>query len=194
MPKSTFFHLQDEKRETFLNTAVKEFSEHSYREVSIREIAKKANISIGSFYCYFDSKIELFVYITDYMFQKVLIRQKELGATLGREVAADEILAEDSLQQAFWEQFGNCSADTRKHYYLRTNNNLLFERFLEEIEEYRTKTQYTDREKRMVAFTINSLQYILDEFTAAEGTERIVDEELITIKRMLLFGYQNLER
>ena len=42
-----------------------------------------------------------------------------------------------------------------------------------------TKTEYTEREKLMVAFVMNSLQYILDEFAEADGTDRVVDEELL---------------
>ena len=92
------------------------------------------------------------------------------------------------------DQFEKCSLDKRKHYYLRTKNNQLFERFLREVEEYGTKTEYTQREKRMVAFVMNSLQYILDEFAEADETGRVVDEELLLLKKMLRIGYQNLER
>ena len=65
---------------------------------------------------------------------------------------------------------------------------------MREVEEYGTKTEYTEREKRMVAFVMNSLQYILDEFAEADGTDRVVDEELLLLKKMLKTGYQNLER
>ena len=194
MPKMTFFNLADEKREIFLKAAVEEFSTHSYHDANVREIVRKANISIGSFYCYFDSKTELFVYISDYMFQKFLEQQEALGKQLNRDVKTEEILEMEPLQKAFWEQFEKCSLDKRKHYYLRTNNNQLFERFLGEVEEYGTKTEYTEREKRMVAFVMNSLQYILDEFAEADGTDRVVDEELLLLKKMLKTGYQNLER
>ena len=46
----------------------------------------------------------------------------------------------------------------------------------------------------MVAFVMNSLQYILDEFAEADETGRVVDEELLLLKKMLRIGYQNLER
>lgn len=49
MPKMTFFNLADEKREIFLKAAVEEFSTHSYHDANVREIVRKANISIGSF-------------------------------------------------------------------------------------------------------------------------------------------------
>lgn len=41
---------------------------------------------------------------------------------------------------------------------------------------------------------MNSLQYILDEFAEFDGTDRVVDEELLLLKKMLKTGYQNLER
>lgn len=63
MPKSTFFHLQDEKQERIIQGATKAFSENAYRKVTIDRIVELANIPKGSFYQYFENKDDLFMYI-----------------------------------------------------------------------------------------------------------------------------------
>lgn len=63
MPKSTFFHLQEEKQERIIQGAMEAFSEKNYRKVTIDRIVELANIPKGSFYQYFADKDDLFMYI-----------------------------------------------------------------------------------------------------------------------------------
>ncbi|BCR36209.1 TetR/AcrR family transcriptional regulator [Mariniplasma anaerobium] len=63
MPKDMFFNIPEEKRQMFVQVAVEEFSTKSFEEVSVNSIIKKANISRGSFYTYFDNLEELLHYI-----------------------------------------------------------------------------------------------------------------------------------
>lgn len=59
MIKKTFYNLPDEKRNRIVNAVLKEFSSASTDKVSINRIIKEANISRGSFYQYFDDKVDL---------------------------------------------------------------------------------------------------------------------------------------
>lgn len=63
MPKPTFFNLPDEKREWILECAIDEFAEQPYENASISRIVRNAKIAKGSFYQYFDDKMDLFLYI-----------------------------------------------------------------------------------------------------------------------------------
>lgn len=63
--KPTFDKIQSEKRKKIIDTAVSEFAANGYNATSINTIAKKANISIGSMYSYFDSKECLFMTLLD---------------------------------------------------------------------------------------------------------------------------------
>ncbi len=49
-----------ESRKKIINAAMDVFSGRGYAEANIREIAKKAGISIGSIYLYFKNKEELY--------------------------------------------------------------------------------------------------------------------------------------
>jgi|LGOV01.1.fsa_nt_gb AcrR family transcriptional regulator len=63
MPKQMFFNINKEKRQFFLDAAITEFTEKPFGEVSVNTIIKKANISRGSFYTYFDNLESLFNYL-----------------------------------------------------------------------------------------------------------------------------------
>lgn len=63
--KTTFEKISGEKKKTILNAAVIEFSSKGYNAANINIIAKKAGISIGSMYQYFNSKENLFLTAID---------------------------------------------------------------------------------------------------------------------------------
>ncbi|PTL76192.1 TetR/AcrR family transcriptional regulator [Vitiosangium sp. GDMCC 1.1324] len=60
MPTSTFFRLTDERRDRLVNEAIVEFSDLSYTEASLSQIARRASIPKGSFYQYFEDKLDLY--------------------------------------------------------------------------------------------------------------------------------------
>ena len=65
MPSNTFFNLPEEKRETFLRSARREFAQKPYSEASINQIIREAGIPRGSFYMYFSDKEDLFRYLME---------------------------------------------------------------------------------------------------------------------------------
>ncbi len=63
MPKSSFFNLTEDKRSIVLTAALEEFAAANYDTASINQICKKSNIAKGSFYQYFEDKLDLYVYV-----------------------------------------------------------------------------------------------------------------------------------
>ena len=63
MPKDTFYNLSKEKRDHIIQAAMKVFSIQSFNEAAISEIIRHADISRGSFYQYFDDKLDLYKYL-----------------------------------------------------------------------------------------------------------------------------------
>lgn len=59
--KPTFMNIPKEKREKILSVAVNEFANHGFENANINTIAKKAQVSVGSLYKYFDTKTDLFM-------------------------------------------------------------------------------------------------------------------------------------
>jgi AcrR family transcriptional regulator len=63
MPKKEFFNLDISKQQIIVDAARKEFTSMLYEDASINMIVKEANISRGSFYCYFENKKDIYLYI-----------------------------------------------------------------------------------------------------------------------------------
>jgi AcrR family transcriptional regulator len=60
MPTPTFFALSDDKRERLIREAIREFSDHTYAQASLSQIAQRSRIAKGSFYQYFADKLDLY--------------------------------------------------------------------------------------------------------------------------------------
>ncbi len=63
MPKSTFYNLNEEKKEKIKKALKKEFTKNTFEKVSISHIIEEAKIPRGSFYQYFEDKEDAFKYI-----------------------------------------------------------------------------------------------------------------------------------
>lgn len=64
--KSTFENIPEEKRRKILEIAVREFASCGFENANINVIAKKAEVSVGSLYKYFDTKTDLFLTSVNY--------------------------------------------------------------------------------------------------------------------------------
>lgn len=65
MPRSTFFNLDPEKRQTIITSALEEFAQHPYEQASLTRIVENSAIAKGSMYQYFEGKLDLYLYIVD---------------------------------------------------------------------------------------------------------------------------------
>lgn len=63
MPKLTFFNLPEDKKQTLIDAAKKEFSNVPLFNASISNIIKSAGIPRGSFYQYFEDKEDAFFFL-----------------------------------------------------------------------------------------------------------------------------------
>ncbi len=63
MPKQTFFNLFPAKKELIEKIALKEFSSKPFEEVTVGVIVKECGIPRGSFYQYFEDKVDLFEFL-----------------------------------------------------------------------------------------------------------------------------------
>ena len=73
MIKSTFYNLPDAKRQRVIDAIVVEFSNTEDEKISINRIIKRANISRGSFYQYFDDKVDLVEVLLKSFVDRVLV-------------------------------------------------------------------------------------------------------------------------
>ncbi len=71
MIKRTFYNLPPEKREKIIDVTRKEFRKGHKQKITINSVIKNAGISRGSFYQYFDDKLDLVELMTNDMMDKM---------------------------------------------------------------------------------------------------------------------------
>ena len=71
MPKATYFNLDEKRKEEIRTSSMDLFINNPYDDIAIREIAEKLDISVGSFYKYFDSKEDMYTYYMDLIEEKL---------------------------------------------------------------------------------------------------------------------------
>ena len=69
--KPTFDNISPEKRVRILDTATKEFAFKCFENANMSTIAKKAGVSVGSLYKYFENKQDLFLTTIQYSIQSM---------------------------------------------------------------------------------------------------------------------------
>lgn len=69
---SKFNNLKPEKQKQIINAAIKEFVQSGFEKASTNEIVKRANISKGSLFNYFNSKKDLYLYLIEYGSQVIV--------------------------------------------------------------------------------------------------------------------------
>jgi TetR/AcrR family transcriptional regulator len=66
IPYESFEKLEDSKKQKIINAGFMVFSEHGYAKTSVDEIVKAAEISKGSLFYYFGSKLNFYLYLYQY--------------------------------------------------------------------------------------------------------------------------------
>lgn len=63
MPKQTFLNIPEGKRSNIISAAIDEFAEYGLENASTNRIVANSGISKGSFYQYFEDKLDVFMYL-----------------------------------------------------------------------------------------------------------------------------------
>ena len=97
MPKQTFFNLPEDKRQTLIEAAEKEFSRVPLMKASISNIIKMAGIPRGSFYQYFENIEDVYFYLLN----KETKKRKEFFISLLKKHNGDIIDAVKDMYYRF---------------------------------------------------------------------------------------------
>lgn len=79
--KERFEVISEEKQNQILKAAIEEFSVNGFNGTSINKVAKRAEISIGAMYSYFDSKDDLFLSVVERLFSVLELALKDVDHT-----------------------------------------------------------------------------------------------------------------
>ena len=78
MPLQTFINLDEKRQEEIRQMAYKEFALNDYKNASVSNIVKKLGLAKGSFYRYFENKLDLYAYLLEHATQMRMTTVKEL--------------------------------------------------------------------------------------------------------------------
>lgn len=109
MPKQTFINLPNDKKETLIHAAMKEFSRAPLFEASISNIVKEAGIPRGSFYQYFEDKEDLYYFLLNDYSQRlrkrfITILENQNGDLMETFIESFRVML-NSLQSVEFRQF-----------------------------------------------------------------------------------------
>ena len=148
MPKQTFFNLPENKKRKILEAAKNEFSRVSVTEASINNIVTEANIARGSFYQYFESKEDLFLFMLNKANEKIKFVVEEKIKENG-DIFETFIFFYDKIIKI-------CKENKDKNFYktvfknLRANDNIVLDKTAEEIrlslKKYTDTTKFKDED------------------------------------------------
>ncbi len=82
MIHTTFKRLPEDKKERILLAAQKEFADYPFEKTSINRILEEARIPKGSFYQYFDDKVDLFFLCIYSVYEKLILLRQAHGESL----------------------------------------------------------------------------------------------------------------
>ena len=156
MIKNTFYNLPEEKRQRITDAIFNEFAGSSGERVSINNIIKNANISRGSFYQYFDDKVDLVEVMTRSFINFSLEKATEvISRTHG-----DIFVTYDLLFEILCE----CSKDTKQSIIMKNliknikaNDSLVSEYFINRFKGVAELVSVTNN------FDRSNLKYTSDE-------------------------------
>lgn len=165
MIKPTFYNLPEEKRNRIIDAIINEFAGSSAEKVSINRIIKAANISRGSFYQYFDDKVDL-----------VEVLVKVFMDTADEELRSALTYSEGDIFYTYIHLFDlitRCSSDKKKKIVLKNlfknlkaNDDLISDYMVNRFEGFsemliKPENVFTDNLRYKEPEDINSLSLIL---------------------------------
>ena len=134
MPTSTFFNLNDEKREKIIEVVKKEFERVPLSKLSVKRIVEGSYIARGSFYQYFLSKED----VIEYVLRQDLENVKNTIVTLLKQNSGNVFnMAYEYLDHAVEEERSKTNYYLHVSEFLKENNIWLFELLdVDEIKKY----------------------------------------------------------
>ena len=82
MPNNRFYKLDEEKKELILSTSLTEFMDKNFATASINQISKKAGLSAGALYYYFEDKEDLFNSTIEYASQGLIFNIEDITSLI----------------------------------------------------------------------------------------------------------------
>lgn len=158
--KQTFMNISSKKRQFIIDTTIDIFSKNGYELTSTNQIVKTLNISKGSLFQYFDTKLDLYMYLVIYTIN-------QLEKYLNHFTIQSTNIRDSLLEFATHEYDYLCENPTLYRFFYRLINDLkhpdLVNVYVELIENS-TRYQREVMQKLMPTYIKNNIQKQNDYF------------------------------
>ena len=154
MPKKLFYNVSEEKQEIIFKAAFEEFSKHQYMDASINQIVKNSMISRGSFYLYFEDKLDIYLFTTG----KIIENQSKLFLSKAEKTKSLDVF--EFYKELFLFNI-NLLSDTKYSQYFKN----LYLGMNYDIWSYIREKQRTIRENAYKQLTIGNIGDKPNEYT-----------------------------
>lgn len=184
MPHKTFYNLKTERQLEIEAVAYKEFTLNDYQTASLSRIIKQLNLAKGSFYRYFSSKKELYLYLlersTEERYDTIEKRIREPGMNLFKLLLINwqdkiEFEKKHPIESAFQyrvfrerytEELGDMEIQLKRE---------ITEKVKLIISDYFPDSVRTDVELDMIAFLIIQVQAGMYEYLAIRYGDDLIE-------------------
>lgn len=170
---------QSDTKQRLINSAIKIFSEKGFFNTKVSDIVKDAGVAQGTFYIYFKSKEDIFIYIIETItaqIENIIKENKSLNLPIDKKIEkfSTELFSllykYKNIGRIFFFQL-LCIDEKFKNIFLQTNKKIS-QFYLELFKEYKDKELITDLfmgfGKRLFEFSIliedKPLEEILTEY------------------------------
>lgn len=203
--KPAFDRADPERRMTVLQTGIDEFSKLGFENANINVIAKKAGISIGLMYKYFETKEDLFILcleeaiselhaVIEEVLQsddKILVRAEKLIRTIQKSSG------QDSRYVKLYNEITKMSDEKKVRYYTDKIESISYEAYAGFLKRAKEEGDIReDMDERMFAFFFDSLlmtlqfsytcDYYRERFKVYCGDDIFDDDEKV-VRELLKF-------
>jgi|GEM_PF-2420405 len=189
MPSQTFYRLKPQRRERMLGQAFEVFSANCYEDISVRAIITAMELTTGSFYRYFISKEELYIFLVDEMLIKFWSTLSAEPTTVESHVPLAEIDLLVPSQSRFWRAFFASSSDIRQKYYFRVEGNALYRRFYRSLARRPEAQAVSEELVGLTAFMLNTLNFIITAYREIRNLDYDDDVMFPIMRDMILAGF-----
>ncbi len=217
--KPAFDRALPEKKNRVLQAGISEFSERGYERANINVIAKKAEISIGLMYKYFDTKEDLFITCMD---EAINIMEKVISETvdsdkkiLDRAEQLIRAVQDTSRDYATFVKLYSCITQLKNkdhvEYFAQRIESISYKAYSSFIEQAQKEGKIRkDCDPRMFAFLFDSIlltlqfSYTTDYYKERfkiycgedifEDNNKVVSETLKFLESAFTFSHEDIRR
>lgn len=218
--KPAFDRADPEKKKRVLDAGISEFANHGYERANINVIAKKAKISIGLMYKYFDTKEDLFITCMDEAIDlldreinqvatnpddKILVRAEKLIR------AVQKTSREDSTFIKIYQGVTELNSEQHADYFAHRIEDISYKAYHSIIEQAKQEGKIRqDCDTRVFAFLFDSIlmayqfSYVSDYYKKRfeiycgddifDNDEKVVQETLKFLESAFTFEHDDVKR